>query len=58
MANKPITDATAVTTMAATDTAFVKQGGDLKQITLNNLVKNAEVMTDAEFNTLWSEITA
>lgn len=58
MTNKPITNATAVTTMTTTDTAFIKQGGDLKQITLNNLVKNAEVMSDSEFDTLWSEITA
>lgn len=57
MANKPITSATAVTAMATTDKIFVNQGSDLKQITVSDFLKSAAVMTDAEFNTLWSEIT-
>ena len=38
MANKKITDATAVTSMAGTDKLFVNSGGDLKQIELDKAV--------------------
>ena len=58
MANKPITSATAVTAMVTTDKIFVNQGSDLKQITVSDFLKSAAVMTDTEFNTLWSEIIA
>lgn len=56
MANKPITSATAVSTIANTDKIFVNSGNDLKQITIGELFKNGIVMTDTYFNTLWSEI--
>lgn len=56
MANKPITSATAVSTIANTDKIFVNSGNDLKQITIGELFKNGIVMTDTDFNTLWSEI--
>ncbi len=58
MANKPITSATAVSTIDSTDKIFVNSGNDLKQITVGELFKNATVMTDTEFSTLWSEITS
>lgn len=58
MANKPITSATAVSTIASSDKIFVNSGNDLKQITVGELFKNATVMSDIDFNTLWSEITS
>ena len=56
MANKPITSATTVSTIANTAKIFVNSGNDLKQITVGELFKNGIVMTDTDFNTLWSEI--
>ena len=46
MANKPITSATAVSTIANTDKIFVNSGNDLKQITVGELFKNGIVMTE------------
>lgn len=36
MANKKITDVAAITLMTESDTLFVKQDGDIKQITIYN----------------------
>ncbi len=56
MTNKPITSATVVSTIDSTDKIFVNSNNDLKQITVSELFNNVAVITDTEFDALWSEI--
>lgn len=58
MANKKITDATTITSMATTDKVFVNSGSDIKQIPLQTLLSLKVLMTDTDFTTLWKEITS